>query len=74
MWTVFFIIFVVLCLLCCGGKIGVEGKIIGNDQSSINARRCEMVWRVRKGRKNENAGRLEQSGHGLNITRIVWRD
>ena len=29
---------------------------------------------MREGRKNALAGRLEQSGHGLNIARIVWRE
>ena len=43
----------------------VEGKIIGNDQSSINARGREMVQRVRKGRKNAIAGILEQNGQRL---------
>ena len=32
-----------------------------------------MVQRVRKGRKSAIAGRLEQSGNGLNIAHIVWR-
>jgi len=28
---------------------------------------------VRRENKNENTGRLEKSGHGLNMARIVWR-
>lgn len=65
-WSVLFI----SCVRfgCCGGKIGVEGKIIGNDQSSINARRCEKVWRVRKGKESENAGRLEQRRERLGLS------
>ena len=60
--SVIFLILWFCCVVfgCCGGKIGVEGKIIGNDQSSRNARRCEMVWRERKDRKNAIAGILEQ--------------
>jgi hypothetical protein len=62
-----------LGLLCCGGKIGVEGKIIGNDQRRRNARRREMVWRVRKGRKSDSGDVLEQSGNGWDVSRMLWR-
>ena len=55
-------------LLCCVWVLWREnrcgGDFIGNDQRHRNARRCEMVQRVRKGNKSENAGILEQSGRG----------
>ena len=52
-----------LVVLCCVVVLWREkrsGGIIGNDHGRKNARKCEMVWRVREGSKNAIAGILEQ--------------
>ena len=58
-------------LLCCGGKIGVEEKIIGNDHGHKNAREWKGSAGQQDERENENAGFLEQSGIGQDETRYV---
>ena len=48
-------------------------SVIGNDHGRKNARKWKGRYRVRKGKESENAGRLEQIGHGLNMARMLWR-
>ena len=68
-WSVLFI------MLCCVvGCCVVEGKSCGGEDYRKRSKPQECakkrgVYRVRKGNKSANAGRIEQSGHGLNMAR-----
>ena len=49
-----------ICFDIFGTVLNERDDWFSTSKAADNARRCEMVWRVRKYRKNAMAGRLEQ--------------